>query len=212
MAQQRVAAARWVALAVVGAVALAGCSSAPGSSRAASSAPRPATSSPGGATASAGATTPPVAAGGSATAGARPAATATPTRAGDQSPVLSSLPGSAKSGCVAVGDRTDVRSGTMAAGNFATARKQFADQVKTVPAPTVNLYLIPADARSLREVTLTLEQLGGRHLKRSVTSTSVQDAEQWKYFSLQASVPAAGKWRLKATAGASTGCFDVDFG
>jgi hypothetical protein len=143
-----------------------------------------------------------------------PAATgsATPTRAGDQSPVLSSLPGSAKSGCVAVGKRTDVRSGSMAAGNFETARKQFTDQAGSVPAPTVNLYLIPADARSLSKVTLTLEQVGGQHLKRSVTSTSVQDAEQWKYFSVQTSVPAAGTWRLRATSGASTGCFEVTFG
>lgn len=143
---------------------------------------------------------------------AGPVKTATPTRAGDQSPVLAALPGSAKAGCVAVGDRTDVRSGTLAAGNFATARQQFKDQASSVPQPTVNLYIIPADARRLQSVTVTLEQVGGKHVVRKVTSSSVQDAEQWQYFAVQLTVPTAGTWRVRAASGRDVGCFDVRFG
>lgn len=218
MAQQQVGARRGGALLVAGVLALAACSSTPGSSSAASSspsaaatsaAPTPSTSSP---VATSGSGSGSGAAATSPSSGERVTSGVSPVTAGDQSSVLSSLPGSAKSGCVAVGERSDVRSGTMAAGNFVTARKAFADQAKTVPAPTINLYLIPADARTLRKVTLTLEQVGGQHLKRTFTSTSVQDADQWKYFAVQASVPAAGTWRLRATSNTSTGCFDVVFG
>jgi hypothetical protein len=126
--------------------------------------------------------------------------------------VLSALPGQARAGCVVVGDRADIRSGSMAAGNFSTARQQYAAAKKTNPAPSVNLYLIPADARRLTKLTLTMERVGAGDSKRTLTSTSVQQADRWEYFAVSTTIPAPGTWRLRATSGSSSGCFDVTFG
>jgi hypothetical protein len=149
------------------------------------------------------------AAGGASTGVSRPTG---PARAGDQSQVLTSLPGSPRPGCVVVGDRADVRSGTMAAGNFVRAREEFRRLAASQPQPSIFLYVIPGDARRPRSVTVQLRQLSGGTARRTVTSSSVQDADQWKYFAVNVFVPGPGTWRLTTRAGADRGCFDVTFG
>ena len=64
----------------------------------------------------------------------------TPTRGNtpnpDQAKVLNSLPGTtATNTCVAVGAHTTLRSGSIAAGNFVTARKSFSEQYRKTELP-----------------------------------------------------------------------------
>jgi hypothetical protein len=194
------------------AVALAGCSSGDGT---------PAADGAGSTTAVTGssATT---AAGGSATAGPTAKSTGSaappmPARTpavidGNQRPVLNSLPGDAASGaCVAVGGRPDVRSGTMAAGNFVTARKAFTDQAKTKSQPSVFLYLIPSAAKGLTKVTVKLRSTADG-TSRTTTSDQTQYADDVLYFPVNLSIPAKGTWELTATSGGNTGCFSIAFG
>ena len=130
---------------------------------------------------------------------------------GNQGDVLASLPGNASGDCVEVGDLRDVRSGTMAAGNFATARQQFADQVGTKSQPTVFLYLIPSDSRRPGAVTVRLQQVPGGPA-RTIKSEVMETADRWRYFPVNLSIPAEGTWRITATTRKAKGCFLVTFG
>ncbi|MBM6402075.1 hypothetical protein [Phycicoccus sonneratiae] len=138
-------------------------------------------------------------------------ATAPPTLATDapgrQDSVLARLPGSSKTGCVEVGTQRDVRSGPMAAGNFADARAAF----KASPSAAFPLYVIPVDVSDEKAaLSVTVAQRDGSEAK-TVKSATTQTAEQWKYHLVQLSVPAAGTWRITATSGAAKGCWDVSF-
>jgi hypothetical protein len=128
----------------------------------------------------------------------------------DQSRVLDALPGSRSASCAIVGDRTDVRSGDVAAGNFVVARKSYAKQVPIAEVPTVFLYLIPQHAASLRVATARVS-LVGSGTSRMVTSTSVEQADQWQYFAMQIPVRQPGRYRLTMAAGTDRGCFEVTF-
>lgn len=195
-----------------------GCSSGGGTPTAAGGSGTPAGTATGTGTTASGTPTAAATSGGPA-----PRATATPTPApiprtataspdGNQRPVLNNLPGDAATGsCVNVADQRDVRSGTMGAGNFVTARKQFSDQAKTRSQPSVSLYLIPSDARGLTTVTVKLRNTRDG-TTRTVSSDERQLAEDWLYFPVTLSVPSAGSWEITATAGGNTGCFRVSFG
>lgn len=194
---------------------MAGCSSDGGTPTAAGSTPPPAASS-GTATGTPAATPP--AASGTGPASTAPATqspapgpkTATASPGGNQRPVLNNLPGNPAAGsCVAVGDQRDLRSGTMGAGNFVTARKAFADQAKTKSQPSVPLYLIPSNATGLSTVVVTLRKGG---TSRTATFKEQQYAEDWLYFPVRLSIPSAGTWQITATSGSNTGCFSVAFG
>jgi hypothetical protein len=131
---------------------------------------------------------------------------------GSQRSVLNNLPGDPKGGtCVAVGGRTDVRSGTMAAGNFVTARKAFADQVRIKEQPSVPLYLIPSNVKGLKTVTVKLRSTSGG-TGRTVSSDRQDYADDWLYFPVDLNIPSRGTWEITATAGTNTGCFSVTFG
>lgn len=124
----------------------------------------------------------------------------------DQAGVLNALPGRTSPGCVSVGARaTDVRSGSVAAGNFATARHSYASGTHTV-----FLYLIPQHAKGLHRATITLTPRSGGS-PATITSTQVDQAAQWQYFSVDLPVPAPGAYRLTMAAGSDHGCFDVTF-
>lgn len=136
------------------------------------------------------------------------APTITPTT---QKLVLNSLPGSSKAGsCVDVGAQRDVRSGTMAVGNFQAALKSFKSQYGHSPEPTVNLYVIPAH-RSMPGAHVTLTPVTTKGKTVTTKSTSVESADVWQYYSVQLSVPASGTWRLKVSSGPDSGCFTVSF-
>ena len=130
---------------------------------------------------------------------------------GNQGDVLASLPGDPSGDCVEVGDLRDVRSGTMAAGNFATARQQFADQVGTKSQPTVFLYLIPSDSRKPGAVSVRLQQVPSGP-ERTIKSDVMATADRWRYFPVNLSIPDKGTWRITATTRKAKGCFLVTFG
>jgi hypothetical protein len=126
---------------------------------------------------------------------------------GDQTDVLSNLPGSQKPGCVPVGKQSDVRSGDMGAGPFDAARKGYS--AKNKAKQRVSLYFIPTHSAKLRNITVVGKNAstGASFTK---TSKNVGDAEQWKFFQLDLTMPHAGKWTLKASTGQDYGCWVVN--
>ena len=135
-----------------------------------------------------------------------PATTKAPV-AGDQKGVLNRLPGTASPGCVAVGKQTNVRSGSIAVGNFVEARTNVTKG--GVNGAEVNFYVIPADAGSMPGVQLKATSPTGR--VRTVTSKQVEQAEQWSYYRIVLPVRGSGTWRLEFEAGKDSGCFTVVF-
>lgn len=139
------------------------------------------------------------------------AATAPPTFATDppgrQDSVLARLPGSKKAGCVSVGDERDVRSGSMAAGNFADARKGFAKDSKAA----FTFYFIPATTAEDTTVSVTLARPDGS-AAQTVESKNYETADVVRYYPAALTVPEDGTWRITATAGKDKGCWDVTFG
>jgi hypothetical protein len=129
---------------------------------------------------------------------------------GSQKSVLDSLPGSTGSSCVQVGSQRDVRSGGVAVGNFADARKQYASQPGK-EQPAVTMYVIPSSTAATK-ATIQLAPVGHAGTTKTFSTSSVQKADEWNYFSVAMTVPSAGSWRLTATAGKDTGCFVVTFG
>lgn len=127
--------------------------------------------------------------------------------AGDQKGVLNRLPGTASPGCVAVGKQTDVRSGSIAVGNFVEARTNVTKG--GVNGAEVNFYVIPADAGSMPGVQLKATSPTGS--VRTVTSKQVEQAEQWSYYRIVLPVRGSGTWRLDFKAGKDSGCFTVVF-
>lgn len=126
---------------------------------------------------------------------------------GRQDSVLDSLPGKEDAGCVQVEDARDVRSETMAAGNFVDARAQFKESAKS----EIPFYFIPAALEDDAELVIRLTQVGGSG-EDEIRSSVVEMADQWQYFPMRFAIPSAGTWRIEATAGAnSSGCWEVAF-
>ncbi len=124
--------------------------------------------------------------------------------------VLDKLPGTTKSdACVTVGTKRDVTSGTIAMGNFKTARTLYASQHGKAKR-TVNLYVIPKH-RSMPGVHISMKSTSGNGGTRTVTSKDVEPADIWKYYSVHLPVPAPGTWRLDVRSGSDQGCFIVTF-
>lgn len=126
---------------------------------------------------------------------------------GRQDSVLESLPGEAKAGCVDVGSQRDVRSGSMAAGNFADARAQFSGS----PSAAIPFYFIPVDLKGDPELVVELKRLDGSG-SDEVRSSQTQTADEWRYYPVMITIPAPGKWEFRASAGAaSSGCWVAAF-
>lgn len=128
----------------------------------------------------------------------------------DQTGVLNSLPGSSAPSCATVGSRTDVRAGSIAAGNFVVARKKFKSELGRTEVPSVFLYVIPQHAKGTHTLRVTVQPRAGG-AAHTVRSTSLEQADQWHYFALDLPVPAPGTYRLRMNAGQNSGCFDVTF-
>lgn len=128
----------------------------------------------------------------------------------NQSAVLTHLPGSTSSTCVAVGSRTDVRSGPMAMGNFADARAAFAKGKSAYDAAQSFFYVIPM-SRSVTSVTVTATPVGRGGAAVHVRSSDVQQAAQWNYFPIHLTLPSAGGWRFRVTSASGQSCFDARF-
>lgn len=128
----------------------------------------------------------------------------------NQKDVLESLPGSSSPSCAAVGSHPDLRSGSLAAGNFVVARKKYRSVVGKTEVPEVGLYLIPQHAGNLHSATVTVDPLGSGVTKK-VTTRSVQDGDASRYFSVQIPVTEPGTYRLTVVSGQDHGCFVVTF-
>ncbi|MGH3448556.1 MAG: hypothetical protein ACRDP4_13130, partial [Nocardioidaceae bacterium] len=129
----------------------------------------------------------------------------------NQSVVLNRLPGSAKATCTPVGDRRDVRSGSVAAGNFVQARGAYKKAAAHREVPTVFMYVIPQHNKGLEHATVTMKPVDADGEARTVRSNDVEQANVWKYFAFQLPVPAAGTWQLHMSSGDDRGCFEVNF-
>lgn len=128
----------------------------------------------------------------------------------NQTSVLQSLPGSASSTCGAVHESTtDLRVGSMAAGNWKSARADFHKQYGTTEVPELSMYAIPQNVKHLKSLKLTVTPQGGA--AKTVTVKGLQSADVWSYFALQVPIPKPGTYRLTMVAGANKGCFDVTF-
>jgi hypothetical protein len=128
----------------------------------------------------------------------------------NQNAVLTQIPGTKTSGCVAVGTRTDVRSGRMAMGNFADARADFAKAKSVYDAASSFFYVIPM-SRSVKSVTVTATRVGGGGAPVRVRSTDVEQAAQWNYFPINITLTSVGTWRFRVTSAAGHSCFDAKF-
>lgn len=137
-----------------------------------------------------------------------PVSTAKPD---NQTTVLESLSGSSSPRCAPVGKRTDVRSGRIAIGNFATARKQYKKEAPSKEQPEVFLYVIPEHSKKMRNLTLTVKPITGEGKSRTIKSNSVEQAEMWNYYAVNLPISAPGSYRLTAVSGADKGCFEVRF-
>lgn len=134
-----------------------------------------------------------------------------PTDPNRQTFVLDGLPGDAAGGCVDVGDRADVRSGSIAAGSFVRARESYAEAAGSTGEAAVDLYVIPEHLPS-RGVEITLRPVEGSGRATSVRVGALQSADVWRYYSVQLPVPGPGLYRLTARTSQDRGCFTVRFG
>jgi hypothetical protein len=128
----------------------------------------------------------------------------------NQQSVLASLPGSSSPSCAEVGSNSNLRSGSVAVGNFVSARKQYRSTVDTTEVPELSMYVIPLHAAHLRSATVTVDPQGKGATKK-VTTRAVQQADASQYFSLQVPIAAPGRYRLSVASGPDRGCFLVSF-
>lgn len=133
-----------------------------------------------------------------------------PELVADQSSVLDSLPGSSSQACGEVGGHTDLRAGSIAAGNFQSAQHDFRAGYGKTEGVELNIYVIPQNARHLHKVQATVRPLGGGQAL-TVTSTAVEQADVSRYFAVQLPVSRPGTYRLTFVTGADRGCFIATF-
>jgi hypothetical protein len=126
--------------------------------------------------------------------------------------VLKRLPNPAGP-CPAVGDGRDVRSDSMAAGPFDTARQQFAKSRPTSPEPTkVRLYWIPKSGKAVAGgLVLKVTKVSSGSKTNTVRDAVVSDAAGVSFYDSQVPIAGPGTWQIKATSGHDTGCFRVTF-
>lgn len=126
-----------------------------------------------------------------------------------QTDVLKKLPGSASKGCVVVGDRRDVRSGTMAAGPFDDIRRAYDGKTSQLTDRYVRLYIIPESSAKMPGVHVKMvHKATGQTVE--LDDDHVADAEEWKIYDIETALPTAGVWVIRAQAGPDSGCWEFD--
>lgn len=121
--------------------------------------------------------------------------------------MLDRVPGDRGTGCAQVGERAEVRSGSVVVGNFAEARTEVA---KGGPnGAELQLYVFPQHAASMPGVRLTATPPSGP--SRTVTSARSNRGDEWSYYRVALWVKGRGTWRLDVASGPDTGCFLVRF-
>lgn len=124
-------------------------------------------------------------------------------KGGDQRAALKNLPGSEDSGCVAVKGESTVRSGAVAAGDFAAARAALQNDG---PVP---IFFIPENVKGVKSATIKLTSPSGS--TKRVTARSWGEANEWKYISAMLPLDDSGPWTIRASLGDQRGCFTVDW-
>jgi hypothetical protein len=127
-----------------------------------------------------------------------------------QGAVLAHLPGPARSTCVSVGTRSDVRSGQIAMGSFARARSDFAKARTPYNAAPSFFYVIP-HSRTARAVTVVASRPGTHVAPVRFHSRQLESAAQWHYFPVHLQIPSRGTWRFQVTVDGDRGCFVASF-
>ena len=140
-----------------------------------------------------------------ATSSARPQGMPTRAADGNQLSVLRNLPGSTGPGCVDAGSARDVASGGFAAGPFDAARRGYRAAVLADRA--VRLYFVPVHSSAMPGLQLDVTDRSGTSF--TVTQKHWADADEFRFYDTQVTVPHRGVWQLRATAGADSGCWLV---
>lgn len=126
---------------------------------------------------------------------------------GRQDSVLKSLPGESGSECVKVDGERDVRSESMAAGNFKDARAHYSES----PKSEIPFYFIPSALEGDPELIVRIARTDGSG-ETEIKSSRIETADEWRYYPVQLVIPADGTWRIEASAGKNnTGCWEVAF-
>jgi hypothetical protein len=131
-----------------------------------------------------------------------------PGKQPNQTSVLASLPGRSASSCAVVRSARDVRAGSVAAGNFESIRHYFRTNYGKREITEIPMYVIPQHAGHLRSVTARVAELGVG-TSRTMSFKSIEDADAYRYFSLQLPIARPGKYRLTFISGHDRGCFVV---
>lgn len=134
----------------------------------------------------------------------------TPAPTSSASEVLSQLPGSVNGSCVKAVQR-NMRSGGIGGGDFIAARVQYKRVATHLGAPLVSLHFIPLNLvpdKSLR-LTMTLQRL--HPVVYTVQTDKVHVVAGTTYFDIQVPIRKPGPWRMRVSAGQDSGCFDIAF-
>jgi hypothetical protein len=128
----------------------------------------------------------------------------------NQTSVLDSLPGSNSQSCGTVGNHTDFRAGSIAAGNFQTAEHDFRAGYGKRESVQLNMYVIPQHARNLDKVRGTIQPVRGGKAQ-TVTSSAVETADTARYFAVQIPMSQPGMYKFTFVSGQDQGCFIASF-
>ena len=131
-----------------------------------------------------------------------------PDAKGRQTDVFERVPGKKSGACVAVGGERDVKSGGFLGGPFDDARKSYGKKREGMKRNQVRLYWVPQHSEPMKGVTVTATS-GGKTVK--VTQRNVADAEQWKFYDTNITLPNGGSWRFQVSSGVDQGCFVASF-
>jgi hypothetical protein len=118
-----------------------------------------------------------------------------------------STPGTGERRCVAVGDRTWVRSGEFVVGNFAAYRARWDGSEENS-----KLAYTPLDSAGYPSLLVTARTLASR--ERTAIEPVATVFQAWSldgvpFYSTGTVLPHRGPWRLLVRAGSNWGCFDV---
>lgn len=130
-------------------------------------------------------------------------------RKGDQSKLVSAIPGNASDACVTVGKgERSARSGGIAVAGFEEARSGFRS-AKGDKASVVHLQVIPSAVRDAKSVSVHLTAPNGPSKRE--TSNDRGTANGWVYFSVPVRIEGPGMWVMEVSYGSQSGCFRIPF-
>ncbi|MQA80268.1 MAG: hypothetical protein GEV10_17590 [Streptosporangiales bacterium] len=110
-----------------------------------------------------------------------------------------------------VGDRKDVRSGGIVAGNFAVAKDLFANPGHDVDRYGLKVYWVPLHAKKMPGLTVRLTRLTGKKITRTMRQNEPASSGNAWFYPSGVPIREAGTWQLEAAGGPDRGCFIATF-